>query len=316
MKLKNHLVYRMLQSWEERDKKVLSAQPLPCGVTALCDIPYADDGETGHLLDIYFPEEAEGKLPVVIDIHGGGFVYGDKELNRLFGYHIAKRGYTVFNLNYRLASDAVKVPGQVQDIMRALRFIQEHIKDYPADETQVFLMGESAGGVLAVMAALLLKSPRLRKLFNTPETGLNIKALAIFCGMMRFDAKSIGYRGMRSMCFEKGYQKQDIYRNMIFDQLPEMALLPPVFLSTSQEDELKSMTLDFLRTLQKNKIPCQLKCFPKGQQKRLGHIFAILHPGYEESIELIEEMLAFFTKHGANKDNSGGVGDRNKSPGF
>ena len=248
------------------------------------------------MLDIYFPEAAEGKLPVIIDIHGGGFVYGDKELNRLFGYHIAKRGYVVFNLNYRLASDAAKVPEQVQDIVLALRLIEEHIKDYPADENQVFLMGESAGGVLAVMAALLLKSPRLRQLFGTPEVGLNIKALAVLCGMMRFDATSIGYWGMRSMCFEKGYQKQDTYRNMIFDQLPEIAVLSPVFLSTSQEDELKNMTLDFLRTLEKNEVPHQLKYFPKGQQKKLGHIFAILHPGYDESIELIEEMLAFFYK--------------------
>ena len=297
MGVKSYFVNQMFKSWEKRDTAALSSQPLPCGVTALCDIPYMDDGETGHMLDIYYPEAAEEKLPVIIDIHGGGFLYGDKALNRLLGYHLAKRGYVVFSLNYRLASDDVKVPGQVQDIMWALRFIQDHLEDYPTDANQAFLMGESAGGVLAVMAALLLKSPRLMQLFGTPEASLNIKALAVFSGMMRFDRPSIGYWGMRSMCFEKGYQRQDTYRNMIFDKLSEMVILPPVFLSTSQEDELRDMTLDFERTLQKNGIPYQLKYLQKEKNKKLGHLFAILHPNYEESVELIGEMLAFFTKH-------------------
>lgn len=298
MKIRKYFVNRMLKRWEKNDREVFAAQQLPCGIVAQTDIPYLDDGHAGHLLDVYYPEAAKKNLPVIINIHGGGFLYGDKALNKLFGYHLAKRGYVVYNLNYRIAPDDSKVPEQIWDVVCAIRWIQDHIRDYPADETRLFLVGDSAGGVLAVMAALIVKSPRLRELFHAPEAGVDIRALSIFSGMMRFDAPSIRYWGMRSMCFAKGYQRQDTYRNMIFDKLPETALLPPVFLSTSQEDELKSMTLDFERTLQKHGVPYRLRYFKKGQKKKLGHIFAVQHPDYEESVALIDEMLAFFHRCG------------------
>lgn len=64
---------------------------LPDGIEARIDIPYIEDGHRGHLLDVYYPKDAGQKLPVIIDIHGGGFLYGDKDLNKLYGYHLAKK---------------------------------------------------------------------------------------------------------------------------------------------------------------------------------------------------------------------------------
>jgi|GEM_PF-2288576 len=98
------------------------------------------------------------------------------------------------------------------------------------------------------------------------------------------------------MSFEKGYKKQEYYQNMIFDKIPEMRDLPPVFLATSDEDELRYMTLNFENTLKKHNVRYQMKYFKKIEGKKLGHIFSVLHPGYEESIELIDEMLNFFER--------------------
>lgn len=291
-----YFVNRMLKNWEENDARVLSSQQLPAGVAALCDIPYLHDRQPEHMLDVYSPEEITGRLPVIIDIHGGGFLYGKKELNKAFGYHLAKRGCLVFNLNYRLAPET-KVPGQLWDIMHALLWIQRQLTRYPADEARIFLIGDSAGGVLAVMAALLLKSPRLRKVFDAPDVDLPVKALCVISGMLHVDAPSIGYWGMRSMCFAKGYLKQDTYRSMLFGKLAEMELLPPVFLVTSEEDELQKMTFHFARILRTRNVAHQLKCFEKGEIKRLGHIFPVQHPEYGESEACIEEMLAFFERY-------------------
>jgi acetyl esterase/lipase len=120
--------------------------------------------------------------------------------------------------------------------------------------------------------------------------------------MMHFDEPTIGYWGMRSMCFERKYKRQEYYKNMIFDNIPEMKELPPVFLSTSDEDELRKKTLNFKNTLEKYGVTNQMKYFKKGKSKRLGHMFSILHPEYEESLELINEMLAFF-KNSAKVDD-------------
>lgn len=296
MGLIRYFVNNMLKNWEKNDAAVLSSRLLPAGVAAWCDIPYLDDRLPEHMLDVYSPEEHTGMLPVIVMIHGGGFLYGRKELNKAFGYHLAKRGFLVFNLNYRLAPET-KVPAQLWDIMYALLWIQRQLTRYPGDETRIFLTGDSAGGALAVMAALLLKSPRLRKVFDAPDVALSVKALCVVSGLLRVDAPSIGYWGMRSMCFAKGYSRQEPYRSMQFGTLDELALLPPVFLSTSEEDELQKMTFHFARILQKRNVAHQLKCFETGKTRRLGHIFPIQHPEYEESEAFMEDLLAFFERH-------------------
>jgi acetyl esterase/lipase len=118
--------------------------------------------------------------------------------------------------------------------------------------------------------------------------------MAIICGMMNIEEHSIGYWRLRSMCLEKGYKKQEYYQNLIFKNIPEIKDLPPTFLSTSEEDLLRGMTLNFENTLKKYNVKYSLKYFNKVHNRRLGHIFSILHPEYAESIELIDEMLNFF----------------------
>ena len=292
--IKKYFVNKMLARWEKRDDEILAGQSLPDGVDANLNIPYDEDGNRGHLLDIYYPRGTQKKLPVIVDIHGGGFLYGYKEMNKLFGYHLAKRGFTVFNLNYRLAFSDTKVPGQIQDVVSAINWISKHIEAYPADKNKVHIIGESAGGVLAIMATLISKSEHLQKIFETQALGLDIKSAAVICGMMRFDEPTIGYWGMRSMCFDKGYQKQVYYQNMIFENIPEMKELPPTYLTTSDEDELRKMTLDFAKILEGQNLTHKLKYFKKAEDRKLGHMFCVLHPEYDESVELIDDLLDFF----------------------
>lgn len=284
----------MLKKWEERDNKILAEQLLPTGVKEIVDIPYINDGQRGHLLDVYYPENTKEKLPVIIDIHGGGFLYGYKEMNKLYGYHLAKRGFVVFNINYRLAFKDAKVPGQIKDIVAAIKWVGNNLINFPAEKEKVFITGESAGGVLATMATLIAKSHRLQTIFDVKEVNLDIKAIAIICGMMNLDENSIGFWGLRSMCLERGYNKQEYYQNLIFNKIPEIKELPPTFLTASDEDELRQMTINFENTLKKHNIKYQMKYFLKREGKKLGHMFSIFHPEYEESIELIDEMLNFF----------------------
>lgn len=294
MGIKKYCVNKMLKSWEKRDNKTLAEQSLPIGVKEIVDIPYINDGHRGHLLDVYYPENAKEKLPVIIDIHGGGFLYGYKDMNKLYGYHLAKRGFLVFNINYRLAFSDTKVPGQIRDVAAAIHWISNRLDSYPADKEKIFLTGESAGGVLAVMTVLIAKNERLQKLFNTEKIGVDIQAMSIICGMMTFYENTIGYWGMRSMCFDKGYKKQQYYKSMIFDDIPEIKDLPPTFLATSDEDELKDMTLSFEKVLKSRHVTYQMKYYERREGRKLGHMFSILHPEYEESVELIDAMLDFF----------------------
>ena len=92
MGARDYFVNKMLAAWEESDRKKLAGIPLPDGVIGTSDICYTQSQLRGHMLDIYYPSQTCEKMPVLIDVHGGGFMSSYKELNKLFGYSMARRG--------------------------------------------------------------------------------------------------------------------------------------------------------------------------------------------------------------------------------
>jgi acetyl esterase/lipase len=107
-------------------------------------------------LDVYQPlvRPAVGdKYPIVIVIHGGSWRSGDKQdwfvpHNR----YIAGQGYVVFSIEYRLSDEALW-PAQLEDVQTAIQWVKDHADQYGADASRIALMGRSAGGHLALMAA-------------------------------------------------------------------------------------------------------------------------------------------------------------------
>ena len=134
------------------------------------DISYVDEERANsrinnipeHKLDIYYKEDEKLK-PILIDIHGGGFISNDKELNHLFGNYMAQNGFVVFNINYRLAYPKYNVFDQVMDINDAIRWIIINAQNYGGNTNEIYIAGHSSGGVLAVIEALLCKSEKLRE---------------------------------------------------------------------------------------------------------------------------------------------------------
>lgn len=97
-------------------------------------------------LDIYLPA-GDGPFPVVIVIHGGGFMVGDKA-NPALGDELLAAGYAVASVNYRLAAEA-KYPAQIQDVKAAVRFLRANAAQYKLDPQRFAAFGQSAGGNLA-----------------------------------------------------------------------------------------------------------------------------------------------------------------------
>lgn len=131
----------------------------PEGIDVIADIQYADDGSRAHRLDLYLPHDSVVRggrtTPVYIDIHGGGFVYGYKDLNRNFCTNLAAQGFAVFSISYRPAPETDFL-GQLDDVSAAFRWIGTHRGNYPIDQNQVFLTGDSAGGTLALYMLSLI----------------------------------------------------------------------------------------------------------------------------------------------------------------
>lgn len=118
------------------------------------------EGET-LALDLYRPSFAEGMLPVVIVIHGGGWTGGDKRDIPELSEYLASRGYIVANIGYRLAPKW-GFPSAQHDVAAAIEYIKNLEYTHSVDPTRIALLGRSAGGQIALLAAYRANDPAIR----------------------------------------------------------------------------------------------------------------------------------------------------------
>lgn len=280
-----------------QDEKRIAGLSLPEGIKEINNIPYADTGNEYQLLDVYYPEDAEGPLPVIIEIHGGGWMYGTKDLNKIYAQYLAKRGFVVFNLSYRLVPD-VFVPAQLQDVALAICKIKEIMPDFPCDPERIILTGDSAGGQLASFTAAISESEVLRHHFDTADHGLKFNCLVLTSPVAYMnDAQPMGLY-CRKMWGEKGAKKSTRRYMNIDELLRETPSFPPTILTTSSGDTLAlGQTRRLYRELLENSVEAQLLDFPKFEGKHLPHVFSALEPYSKAGALCIDKVCEFINKH-------------------
>jgi len=162
---------------------VPGARPGRRGLTFVRNVPYRPTGRRAHLLDVYQPQR-EGPHPAVLYVHGGAFSMLSKDTHRVMALALAARGYTVFNINYRLAPRH-RYPAQLEDAAAALVWMLEHAREYGADPARIVLAGESAGGnlvtALAWCATNRRREPFARAVF---ERAPQIRAVLAIYGLL------------------------------------------------------------------------------------------------------------------------------------
>jgi acetyl esterase/lipase len=126
----------------------------PCRVKSTLDIAYVPKAGERQKLDIFRPEGMTNR-PVVMMIHGGTWMIGDKNFYGLYrdvAVSLAKDGFVVVAANYRL-SPWVKHPEHVKDVARAFTWTRKHIREHGGDPDTIVLLGHSAGGHLVSLLA-------------------------------------------------------------------------------------------------------------------------------------------------------------------
>ncbi len=283
----------MWKTVEKNDRKRIASQTPTPGLEEVIDVPYLDDGLRAHLLDVYYPRGTAEPLPVIIDIHGGGWMYGYKEINKNYCLYLASRGFTVFSINYRLAPEVV-LYNQINDVMCALSWIGEHLGDYPCDTRRVFLTGDSAGGQLAAYAALLNSSGKLRELYSVKENSLRFSAVALtspVCeltggGLSSFTAAPV---------LGKGYLKKPYGKYINFSAALPLGKMPPTFLVTSSGDFIaRKQTRKAYGLIKQSGTPCALEDYEKWNGKPLIHVFSVIDTLTDAGRDCVDKMLAFF----------------------
>lgn len=122
---------------------------LPSGTEFKSDVPYVKEAHEHQKLDIAFFKKGKPRA-LLVWIHGGAFMGGDKAENYAIWSDLMKSGYAVATINYRLSGDA-KWPAQITDCKAAIRFLRAHAKDYNLAPGRIAVWGSSAGGHLAAL---------------------------------------------------------------------------------------------------------------------------------------------------------------------
>ena len=263
-------------------------------VTEFRDVPYIQDGDRAHMLDIYSPICHAEQVSVIVNIHGGGLIMGNKEFNRHFCLSLCNHGFLVFSIEYRLCPETT-VFGQLQDIAAAMNYIDKMIPKFKGKPGIVHMVGDSAGAFLALYTAAIQRNPMLARTAGVRPSYLEIQSMALISGMFYTTRKdSIGLF-LPNALYGEGYKKHPFYP-FLDPSVPAVGLsLPPCMLITSKKDKLYGYTKDLAAALQRSGTPCKLKNY--GDDPHLYHAFCVFEPELPESRMVIHDICLYFREN-------------------
>ncbi len=160
------------------------APPVP-GVAMKSDIQFGTGNGAPLLLDLYTPENPKGPVPGLLLFYGGSWKGGAKDQLRVYAQHFAKNGYVVATPQYRL-KEAGRWPNSVQDAKCAVRWMRAHAAENGVDPERIGVMGNSAGGYLALMVGYTSGMKEFEGDGSCPEQSSAVQAVVDIYGPADF----------------------------------------------------------------------------------------------------------------------------------
>lgn len=249
------------------------------GLTTPEDIVRYDDIQYGasdvwQVLDLYRPRAAEGQsLPVIISVHGGGWVYGNKERYQYYCMSLAQHGFAVVNFTYRLAPE-FKFPAPLEDLNLVVQWVMDHKERYLLDVGRVYAVGDSAGAhQLSIYSAACNDAAYAERIGIHPVEGFLPTAVALNCGAYIIDPEndtdSLTMRLMSDYLPNGGSAEELDIINVIHHVNDQF---PPAFIMTGTGDFLQNQAAPFVQQLMKCSVPHEFH-FYGDRDHELGHVF-------------------------------------------
>ena len=169
-----------------------AAAAQPYQVTVRSDVQYVEHDGVKLVGDLYAPTGRD-RAPVIVAVHGGGWQIGSKAFYRFMGPFLAKNGFAVFAINYRLSKPGAKTfPQAVYDVKAAVQYVRANAAQLGVDPERIGMMGDSAGAHLVSLVALAGDEPLFSTDYrNDPHaaTPANVKAVVGFYGVYDMQAQ-------------------------------------------------------------------------------------------------------------------------------
>lgn len=224
------------------------------------NIQYGEADGQKLLLDAHIPD-GNGKFPVAIIIHGGGWSSGDKETDIVPVFAPFATNFTWFTVAYRLAPTN-RWPACFDDVQTAIRWVKAHAADYKGDPDRIALMGYSAGGHLVCFAATQAKDDTRVQAIVAMAPPTDIAGEAQSRGTLD------QWPGMRNLIGHTNLDAETL--DMLHQIAPAdhvIAGMPPFLLIQGSGDKTVPYpnTVKFQSILQAANVPCDFITIPNAQ---------------------------------------------------
>jgi acetyl esterase len=265
------------------------------------DIPYVKGRpDKKQRLDVVLPL-GEGPFPVLVFVHGGGFVSMDKGHYTRIAKSLASAGFLVLNVNYR-RGPLFRFPANLHDVGSAVAWGLANARAYRGDPSRVFLAGDSAGAHLVSTYATALDDHELRQAFRLKGIAVpdRIRGLLLFYGV--YDCETVldtGFPFVRMML--EAFLSRD---PVLFKKRAELASpirhitprYPPCFITWADKDKLAGESVAFGRELEARGVEHEMLSFPPGECRFIPHGYLSLF-WRRSAKRAMEAAKKFLLKH-------------------
>lgn len=245
----------------------------PPDITRYDDIQYGPDAKW-QVLDLYRPTNLAGqRLPVIVSFHGGGWVYGSKEVYQFYCMNLAQRGFAVVNFTYRLAPE-FQFPAPLEDANMVFEWVLKHAIQYHLNTDQIYAVGDSAGANGLGLYAAICTNPDYAAGFHFQKpVNLRLRAIALNCGM--YDP----IRRTQEIGNTEALMQDYLPEHGTEAELKQICVLehitpayPPVFVMTASGDFLKTQAPLLVHKLEEMQVKYEYQVYGDTEHK-LGHVF-------------------------------------------
>ena len=266
----------------------------PEGIQRFDNILYGVDKKTNYL-DVYRPKNSKEKLPVIVSIHGGGWVYGNKDIMQFYCMSLAEKGFAVVNFSYRLAPK-YKHPTPFVDTNTVFNWIFENAENYGFDTNNIFAVGDSVGAnILALYCCAYADKEYAKKIEIQPIPQFELRAIALNCGIYRMAHGEIDILIDRfaEEYFNNRGTKEEYAEITVANHITSN--FPPSFVMTAEGDFLSSQAKPFYDILKSLEIETEYH-FYGDKKHELKHVFHI-DIKLPEARKCNDDECSFFLKH-------------------
>lgn len=254
------------------------------------NIPYIDDGNDQHRYDVYFANENKDNI-AIIDIHGGGYVFGNRYDNYPFGHIFLEQGFDFITLDYQYSNKDEEVRNLFLDVVKAFNHFVSHLKEYGLENRKFIVMGDSAGGHFALLLSELICSKDLQK-----ELGIEVNDIDLIGTVVAspvYDVvlatHSLSRSGVIRMfgrdCLNEDKAKEVSPREHI------KHLSVPLFHSTCRNDFLRSQSTTLYEDMKDSPLYTFVDIDSK--DKEVDHVHNVTKRELKESIEVNNKTIEF-----------------------